>query len=120
LQTVIGWEALWLVAAGLGVAFAAAAWGLEPSDPAPRLSEPAAEGAGAVRVERPSASMRNAGLLVAAYFLEGVGYIILGTFLVAAVSADGPAWTGPGSWVLVGLAAAPSTALWSVARRRFS
>lgn len=126
LQAVLGWEALWLVAAGLGTAFAAAAWGLEPGGSAePASGAEAQSGADAgkvsgVRVDKPVASQRDAWLLASTYFLEGVGYIILGTFLVAAVSADGPGWTGPGSWVLVGLAAAPSTALWSVARRRFS
>src|SRR5699024_8453480 len=123
-----------LVAAAMGAVFAAGAWGLRPADGPSEggdeaSSEPADLGqAGvgqadgsvrAVRIERPRPSPRNTWLLATGYFLEGLGYIILGTFLVAAVSADGPEWTGPASWVLVGAAAAPSTALWALARRRF-
>lgn len=121
LQTTIGWEPLWLVAAGLGLVFGILAWGLTPA-PLPEPVEVDAADSDeppATRIELPSAPRRSAWLLAAGYFLEGLGYIILGTFLVAAVSADGPAWTGPASWVLVGAAAAPSTALWSLARRRF-
>lgn len=120
LQKTIGWEPLWLVAAGLGFVFGVLAWGLTPAPlPEPVEVDAAVDGSPAARIERPSAPRRSAWLLAAGYFLEGLGYIILGTFLVAAVSADGPAWTGPASWVLVGAAAAPSTALWSLARRRF-
>ncbi len=129
LQNVIGWEPLWLVAAAMGAAFAAGAWGLRPADAAPEGGDAASDeqtdvgqadgSVRAVRIERPRPSPRNTWLLASGYFLEGLGYIILGTFLVAAVSADGPEWTGPASWVLVGAAAAPSTALWALARRRF-
>ncbi len=139
LQGVLGWEPLWLVAAGLGAAFAAGAWGLAPgeraggpaepsggsaeppgpADPGPEEPAPAGDSDVTVRIELPAPRARNAWLLAAGYFLEGLGYIILGTFLVAAVSADGPEWTGPASWVLVGAAAAPSTALWALARRRY-
>lgn len=53
-------------------------------------------------------------LLCAAYFLEGGGYIVTGTFLPVIV--DGlPGLEGAGVmlWVLVGLAAAPSTLVWA-------
>lgn len=53
-------------------------------------------------------------LLAAAYFCEGMGYIVTGTFLVALVKATpglGP--LADLSWVLVGLAALPSAAAWS-------
>lgn len=60
------------------------------------------------------------GWLVAAYGLEGLGYIVSGTFLVAAVvSWPELAPYGNFSWVLVGLAAAPSTIVWSLLARRF-
>jgi MFS family permease len=53
------------------------------------------------------------GRLAAAYFLEGVGYIVTATFLVTMV-AHTPGLSGfaSWSWVAVGLAAAPSTILW--------
>nr|WP_033241214.1 YbfB/YjiJ family MFS transporter [Nocardia carnea] len=51
-------------------------------------------------------------LLLGSYFAEGVGYIIVGTFLVAAVSGSGSASAGASVWILVGLAAAVSTVAW--------
>lgn len=59
------------------------------------------------------------GVLAASYFLEGVGYIVAGTFLVAAVSVSIPpigAWV----WVIVGVAAIPSCAVWTWLGRRLS
>ena len=53
-------------------------------------------------------------LLAVAYFLGGVGYIVAGTFIVAIVSAvPGLEELGAGAWILVGLAALPSTPLWT-------
>lgn len=54
------------------------------------------------------------GLLCLAYFLEGSGYIVTGTFLPVIVeSLPGLEGAGTSLWVLVGLAAAPSTLLWT-------
>ncbi len=57
--------------------------------------------------------------LATAYFLEGLGYIVTATFLVAIVAAT-PALQSiaPYSWVVVGLTAAPSTLLWPLLARR--
>jgi hypothetical protein len=61
--------------------------------------------------------MANAKRLFAALFtsytLEGIGYIVAGTFLVAAIHQNSSGWLGSGAWLLVGLAAAPSAALWA-------
>jgi MFS family permease len=53
-------------------------------------------------------------LLFAAYFLEGVGYIVTGTFLVAIVAAT-PGLEGIGAdvWIVVGLAVVPSAVVWA-------
>jgi MFS family permease len=53
-------------------------------------------------------------LLAASYFCAGLGYIVTGTFLVAMVRHN-PALSSYAnlSWVVVGLAAIPSTAAWS-------
>jgi predicted MFS family arabinose efflux permease len=52
--------------------------------------------------------------LCLAYFLAGAGYIVTGTFLPTIVEyIPGLGGLGPGVWVLVGLAAAPSTVLWA-------
>src|SRR3712207_279880 len=53
-------------------------------------------------------------LLCLAYFLAGAGYIVTGTFLPTIVEAiPGLGGLGAGAWILVGLAAAPSTMLWA-------
>jgi predicted MFS family arabinose efflux permease len=53
-------------------------------------------------------------LLSAAYFLEGTGYIVSGTFLVKIIGElPGLGGFGTSAWILVGLAAIPSTVLWA-------
>ena len=49
-------------------------------------------------------------VLFVSYTLEGVGYIIAGTFLVAAIKQNSSGWLGNGAWLFAGLAAAPSAA----------
>ena len=52
--------------------------------------------------------------LCLSYFLEGVGYIVAGTFIVAALSTPAlPSWLGSGAWILVGLAIFPSCVFWN-------
>ncbi|ANZ40135.1 hypothetical protein BBK82_32990 [Lentzea guizhouensis] len=80
------WQASWWLAAVASALLTAIAWPLRPV-PRPR----AGTGRGSF-----------AGLFVG-YTLEGVGYIVAGTFLVAAA---GP--LGSTAWVLTGLAAAAS------------
>ncbi|GAB2633601.1 YbfB/YjiJ family MFS transporter [Prescottella soli] len=111
LGPVVSWNALWVVAAATTAAYAAIAWKLPPGAPPPRPAD------GSRARTSPSARWWTLG---AGYFLEGLGYIILGTFLVAAVSAGGAEWTGPAAWVVVGLAAIPSPLLWARALRRWS
>ncbi|MGI5507030.1 YbfB/YjiJ family MFS transporter [Lentzea sp. CA-135723] len=115
------WQAAWRMATGLAAALGVATWRLRPEAPkasdlaeAPKVSDlPETIGVG---TRRPlgagkSASIRGPrrafGFLFAAYSLEGVGYIIAATFLVAAIS--GP--HGTSAWVLVGLSAALSPVL---------
>lgn len=52
-------------------------------------------------------------LLFIGYTLEGIGYIIAGTFLVAAVAQHSPGALGNSVWLVVGLAVIPSAALWA-------
>ncbi|MGW3354427.1 YbfB/YjiJ family MFS transporter [Streptomyces bungoensis] len=116
LRTVGDWETAWWASAGLAVALSAAAWGLRP--------EPAAGPTASAPETRPQAAgprtHRWFSALFASYTLEGVGYIIAGTFLVAAIEQTSPGWIGSGAWVLVGLAAIPSSALWAALGRRWS
>lgn len=58
-------------------------------------------------------------LLTAAYFLEGGGYIVTGTFLVSILKTmPETAGLGAAAWTVAGLAAMPSGLLWSAAGRR--
>lgn len=57
--------------------------------------------------------------LALAYFLEGLGYVVTATFLVAMIAATPSlGHLAPWSWVAVGLAAVPSTLLWPYLARR--
>lgn len=118
------WRAAWWVSAALAAALSVPAWTMRP-EPAP---EPSGAGAGPGPVTASGTPGQAAGArghrwfaaLFASYTLEGIGYIIAGTFLVAAVGQDGPGWLGSGAWVLVGLAAVPSSAFWARLGRRWS
>lgn len=99
-----GWQAGWLWLAATGAVLAVAAWRLIP--PAAGGHAPAAAGRQKVRLPML--------LLAGAYFCEGAGYIVTGTFLVAIVKqTPGLAPLAEWSWVAVGLAAFPSVFLWS-------
>jgi len=97
------WRAVWWVAAGLAAVISVPAWNLD--------------GAGKSTVDSCGRVTRPFAALFVSYGLEGVGYIIAGTFLVAALS---PGWVGSAAWVIVGLAAVPSAALWAWLSARWS
>ncbi|MEV6700359.1 YbfB/YjiJ family MFS transporter [Streptomyces sp. NPDC051453] len=113
-QQVGSWRADWLACAALTVLMTAAAWGLVPRRTAVVVSAAAGPAA-----ERPRTHCWFLTLLTS-YTLEGIGYIIAGTFLVAAIQQGAPGWIGSGAWIVVGLAALPSCALWMRLARRFS
>jgi len=96
------WLALALIASGLSLpAFRSLA------GPPGALAAPAAARA-------PGGSPLGLSRLSAAYFLEGFGYIVSGTFAVAAVRrTPGLEDLAPWTWVLTGLAAVPSALLWA-------
>jgi predicted MFS family arabinose efflux permease len=104
-----GWRTAWWAAAALAAAVGAIAWHMRGADPEPAATT--AERAGPRRWFL---------VLLACYSLEGIGYIIAGTFLVAAIGQASPGWLGNGAWLLVGLAAVPSAALWAMASARWS
>jgi Uncharacterised MFS-type transporter YbfB len=104
------WQDSWWSAAVLGAVLTAAAWPLRP---------PAADGTPADGRAGPVGRRWFSSLLVA-YTLEGVGYIIAGTFLVAAIDQTASATLGSGAWIIVGLAAVPSAVLWASLSRVWS
>lgn len=82
-----------------------------------RHDEPEQRHAAAVKAPLPSTLPFKR--LVVSYGLEGFGYIITGTFMVAAANATvGPAGARL-AWIVAGCAALPSAFLWSTVARRF-
>lgn len=106
------WQVAWWAATAMAALLGAFAWNMHPGTTADTANVPAGHQGRAAR--GPLA------LLMASYTLEGVGYIIAGTFLVAAVAQQSPGGLGSAVWLLVGLAAAPSAALWARFTGRFS
>ena len=104
------WQDSWWSAAVLGAVLSAAAWPLRPSAPDDDGTE---RGAG-------PAGSRSFTWLLLAYTLEGVGYIIAGTFLVAAIDQTASTTLGSSAWIIVGVAAVPSAAFWAGLSRLWS
>ncbi|MFG3203676.1 YbfB/YjiJ family MFS transporter [Streptomyces sp. NPDC048192] len=108
-----GWRTAWYASAALAALLGAASWNLRPE-----AAPPATAGGPA---STPGTGVhRWFTALFVSYSLEGIGYIVAGTFLVSAIEQSSPGWAGSGAWVLVGLAAVPSAALWAWLGRRWS
>lgn len=116
LRSVADWRAAWWASAALAAILTIASWNLRP-EPAPATT--AEPGRAAAKGPR-TRTHRWFTILFASYALEGIGYIVAGTFLVAAIEQRSPGWVGSGAWVLVGLAALPSSALWAWLGRHWS
>jgi MFS family permease len=102
-----GWRVAWLYLAALAVvlAFIACRWLRQP--PA-GLAARGLDGPRRPRHRRRQSVSAMIALCVA-FFLEGLGYIVTGTFLPA---MSGRALSGGQIWLVAGLAAVPSCALW--------
>jgi predicted MFS family arabinose efflux permease len=110
LPATAGWQSAWWTAAALAAVLGAGAWTMRWS------SRPAATPPREPRTR----GRRWFAVLFVSYSLEGIGYIIAGTFLVAAIRGNSPGWLGSGAWLVVGVAAVPSAALWAWLCRRWS
>ncbi len=84
-REVATWRTAWWIAAVLVLLLAAASWNLAP---------PAPPAAGAAKTRH--RTHRWFAALALSYTLEGVGYIIAGTFLVASITQDAPGWSAQG------------------------
>jgi len=102
-KAVGAWQEAWLVAAVLAVVLAGLGWSVPP---ARHVRTPAP----AVKAKGPRWRFP---LLVMSYSLEGVGYIIAGTFIVAAAGETVPPGLVGIVWIVVGSAALPSVMLWN-------
>jgi predicted MFS family arabinose efflux permease len=108
------WQPAWWSSAALTILLLAAAWFVGAVGPAEKQAAPTADREPAARHSRWFA------ILAVSYFLEGAGYIVAGTFLVAAISATGPSWLSSSVWIIVGAAAVPSCAAWTLLSRHVS
>lgn len=107
----LGWPALWAASGALSVLGVLACWVLLPRG----KPHPPSMQAGAARLDRRFAR------LTVAYGLFGFGYIITATFLVAIVRSHADAHSiEPLVWVIFGLSAVPSVALWRAVGRQLS
>lgn len=109
----VGWRGDWLGLAGISGLLLIPAWLWIVEDRGT---------ASAAATEKPSERPYGYPLiyLILAYFCEGAGYIVSGTFLVAIVQAlPGLAAYGEVAWIIVGLAGVPSCLLWAAFGARF-
>ena len=109
-----GWQTAWWTAAVSAAVLSAFAWSMGVGQ------GPADAAAGAKPTRSHTRFDRRFAVLFVSYSLEGVGYIVAGTFLVAAIKETSSGWLGNGAWLFVGVAAAPSAALWAWLARRWS
>lgn len=107
LDALWGWRGTWLGLAALAALLGGGVWRW--------LVQGASPGSG----RKEKGGEREAGgrllpWLAGAYFCEGLGYVVTGTFLVSMVQrTTGLPGVAAGSWVLAGVAAVPSCVLWS-------
>ena len=108
----LSWDQQWLGLGLLGCLFFIPAflWMPAPADVVTKTSQ--------TQQMPPSKQWMN--LIIAAYFCGGFGFVISATFIVAVLEKL-PLLSGWGSWVwvIVGLAAAPSTFLWDRVASKF-
>jgi MFS family permease len=110
-----GWQSAWWIAAVSAAVLSIVAWPVSGtrSGAGDSIAAPVPPGP-------PARFDRRFAVLFVSYTLEGIGYIVAGTFLVAAIKATSSGWLGDGAWLFVGLAAAPSAALWAWLGSRWS
>jgi predicted MFS family arabinose efflux permease len=115
-DTVGGWTATWQGLALGGSIFGTVAWYTLS-----KASRPEAGKSGQIRTQDKFARDYEWYVLLITYGLEGVGYIITATFIVQMIKSM-PELThiANQSWILIGLAAAPSAYLWAQIAKKTS
>ena len=111
-----GWRGDWLGLGAVSVVLAVPAWLWLRDNTAAETKAGAPQNGGSA----PHGPSFPLAILVIAYFLEGFGYIVSGTFLVSILqTGSGAGLIGPMAWTVVGLAGAPSCILWALAAARW-
>src|SRR5215218_5305551 len=115
---VAGWRADWIGMAVLATVLLIPCWAWIPRSEN-EAARPRARPESITSRARGRVVLTYLLLLSVAYFLEGTGYIVSGTFLVKIIEElPGLGGFGTSAWILVGLAAIPSTVLWAWAASR--
>lgn len=106
------WRAQWLWSAVAALAGFVAVLAIMPPDARHAPS------AGATQ-DGATGSAKGLAPLIAAYGLFGFGYVITATFISTMIRlGTGAEWLETGAWLVVGLSAAPSVALWTLVAGR--
>lgn len=111
----VTWQEPWYVLGGIGTLLALPCWfwlGAPPPAPAVPSSAP---------TPAPVDFGGRMAVLHVGYFCDGLGYVVTSTFLsslLARAFADVGIAAGAAAWIVVGLAGAPSTVLWSLLAQR--
>lgn len=116
----LGWQGDWLALGAICAVLSLASW-LWVVDPPASSTAPPADAATPAPGSAGAAFSTPLLLLAACYFLQGGGYIVTGTFLVAILKAM-PETTALGevAWILVGFGAMGSALVWTAVARRTS
>ena len=106
----LSWDQQWLGLGVIGLAFFVPAWRWMP---APAVAPAGAPDKTSAAKATAAPGKRWMWLMIAVYFCGGFGFVVSATFIVA-ILVELPLLAGKGSWVwvIVGLAAAPSTFVW--------
>ena len=109
----VGWRGMWLGAAGMiALMIPVVLMTVSGSAPGPQAAQ-------APPGEAPAAPARSPVWLVGAYTCAGLGFIVSGTFLpLIAKQAPQTAPYAAFTWMLLGIAAIPSSALWARVAQR--
>jgi predicted MFS family arabinose efflux permease len=108
------WSQQWLLLTLIGSLILIPAWAWLPP---PNTSKLTNNGSTMVDAPPSRAFLR---LLMVSYFCAGVGYVVTTTFIVAIIDQS-PGLEGKGTWtfLVIGLAAAPTAILWDLLARKF-
>ncbi|MGM9988255.1 MAG: YbfB/YjiJ family MFS transporter [Bacillaceae bacterium] len=108
LNTSFQWEGVWIGLALISIILAIIIWG------SLKITPPITEQKKVVPTSIQLPSLKGFSWLMIAYGLEGLGYIVTGTFIVSiAKETNAFQENAPFVWVVVGIAAIPSCLIWS-------
>lgn len=113
---VLDWRGLWLVCAFISAVFTLIAWKWPLPARGDGGSRSATAGAEAqTAASAPTPGRRRAmASLTAGHFFQGAGYIIIGTYLVVLAQPVFGESAAASTWIVAGLATAPSPLIWSL------